>query len=158
VASPAWLPDQFFITGDWDRDIQNLYDIFEADFKRRRCDFNGTRVIFDNRVLEGAFEEGFWHLVTQKDQRSCERLFDGRRAECLPWCRAIIVNSSDPAVTAWEWREGNGKIRTYLWLEEADYVVILQRRGRAYFLITAYHVDGDSTRRRLKAKYEGREA
>ena len=54
--------------------------------------------------------------------------------------------------------KATGRSALIFWLEEADYVVILQRRGRAYFLITAYHVDGDSTRRRLKAKYEGREA
>jgi hypothetical protein len=49
----------------------------------------------------------------------------------------------------------------YLWYEDGDYVVILEekvmRRGRVYFLTTAYHVDGNSQRRSLNQKYEKKE-
>jgi len=32
-----------------------------------------------------------------------------------------------------------------------------QRVGTVYFLLTAYYVEGDSTRRKLKRKYNNRE-
>jgi len=155
--APAWLPDPFVISGDWARDLANLYEIFQADFKRRRCNFRGKRIIFDGRVLEGAYEEGFWHLITKTDQGTRERLFDGRRAECLPWCRPVLCNCEDGEVKVWNWKEGNGKIRTYVWLESLDYVVILECKGNICFLLTAHHVDGNSTRRKLEKKYDTRE-
>lgn len=72
------------------------------------------------------------------------RTFDPRRAERLPWCGLTISNSKDPFVTVWDYMEGGGRIRTYIWLETLDYVVILEKRrqriGTIAFLVTAYHV------------------
>jgi hypothetical protein len=61
-----------------------------------------------------------------------------------------------------------------LWLEAWDYVVVLEKRvlrieevvvlekrlpriGEVAFLVSAYHVDGDSVRRSLRTKYAKRE-
>jgi len=74
----------------------------------------------------------------------------------------FIANASDKEVKVWDFREGRGKIRVYLWLEEWDYVVVLAKRkisfGNAIFLVTAYYVDGDYQRRVLQRKYSNREA
>lgn len=119
-------------------------------------------VWWNQRKLEGErYEEGFWHLITKTDQQSNERLLDPRRAERLPWCKPTLTNSSDPQVKVWDYREANNKIRTYVWLENWDYVIVVEKRqhnrGIIAFLITAYHLDYNSTRRNLKAKYEKRE-
>jgi hypothetical protein len=151
------LPNPFSLTGDWDQNLTNLYEIFEADLKHQRCELRGRRIVFDGRIIEDFREEGFWHLITKIDQGTKERLFDPRRAECLPWFRPILSNCDDDAVKVWNWKEGNGKIRTYIWLEEFDYVIILQGKRHAYYLVTAHHVDGEGTRRKLQAKYDGRE-
>lgn len=120
------------------------------------------QVWYDRLVLLGErYEECFWHLVTRKDQGSGERLPDFRRAERLPWCIPILHNIQDPAVKSWRYREGNGRMRTYAWLEAGDYVVILEpkmkRIGVVAFLITAYHLDGESMRRSMRKRYERRE-
>jgi len=51
-------------------------------------------------------------------------------------------------------------LRTYLWLESFDYVIVLEKRnlriGIIAFLITAYHVDGAWIRSQLLKKYANR--
>lgn len=73
----------------------------------------------------------------------------------------MLQHSDDPAITRWRYREPKGQIRQYLWLEALDYVVVLEERNMlrwpVLFLITAYHVDGESSRRQLRKKYERRE-
>ena len=53
-------------------------------------------------------------------------------------------------------------MRTYVWLEDWDYVVILEKRkhriGKIAFLITAFHVEGKSRRINLERKYLKKEA
>ena len=107
------------------------------------------------------YEEGFWHLVTKWDYRLSQRLLDPRRAERLPWCKPTVENCSDPEARMWDYQEGSGKVRTYIWLENYDYVVILERRllrtgRRVAFLITTFYVSGSQTRSNLMRKYQRR--
>jgi hypothetical protein len=138
-----------------------LYHIFESDFILSKPLFEGQEVKWDDRKLDGLYEEKFWHLITKDDQETGDRLFDGPRAERLPWCAPTVNNSSDRAVKVWNYREGRGQIRTYLWLEHWDYVVILEMKSnhkkKLAVLITAYHVDGASTRKKLQSKFDQRE-
>lgn len=157
---PSWLPDMVSVDGEWNQVLVTLYAIFENDIKRTRPIFQNNPVWWDRRVLPGEqYEEGFWHLVSKRDWETNDRLFDPRRAERLPWCGPTIRNSYDTEVKVWDYREARGA-RTYVWLEHWDYVIILekkqQRIGAVAFLITAFHVDGDSTRRKLRSKYERR--
>ena len=60
-----------------------------------------------------------------------------------------------------DYEEGNDRIRTYLWVHEADYVVILEKRERsgrinAYSLVTAFVLDGPSRKRDMQRKYDNR--
>lgn len=159
---PAWLPPMISVEGDWRDIVIRLYQAFERDFKKGQPSFEGRPVWWNRRILSGeTYEEGFWHLITRDDRTTGERLPDFRRAERLPWCTPTIRNDQDPGVKVWDYEEGSGKIRTYLWLESLDYVVILekQRKGKkreAAFLVTAFHLDGESTRRSMRRKYERR--
>lgn len=159
---PEWLPALIPVSGYWPRVEQLLYDIFHEDFlnAETKCWLYGLPIWCDRRVLVGNREEGFWHLVTCTDQYSGQRLPDLRRAERLAWCGAMIRNTHEPEVKVWEYREGTGRVRTYLWFESEDYVVILEKRsqrfGEIYFLITAYYADGASTKRGLARKYQSR--
>ena len=53
------------------------------------------------------------------------------------------------------------RIKTVTRLEAWDYLIVLEKRrqrvGEIAFLITAFHVGGKSTRRKLLAKYDKRE-
>jgi hypothetical protein len=119
-------------------------------------------VWWDRRFLnKDSHEEGFWHLTTREDKTTGDRLLDTPRAKRLRWCRATIDNATSPDVLAFDYEEGNGKIRTYLWVHEADYVVILEKRqknGRAiaYSLVTAFVLDGPSRKRDMQRKYDNR--
>lgn len=155
---PKWLPEMVSVNGNWEEVCARLYDIFQQDIVKCNRSYKNRQLWWDRRVLEGDYEEGFWHLISKGYRKTQNRLFDPRRAERLPWCGPTISNSSDEVVKVWDYREGGKKIRTYIWLEPFDYVVILEKRkigGRkVVFLITAFHVGGDSTRRGLIAKYQ----
>lgn len=154
---PAWLPRIFNMDGIWERNLGHLYSIFENDFINNPLLLDSKPVWFDRRVIEGKYPEGFWHIITKYDGE--ERIPDFRRAERLPWCGPSIRNSNDPVITKWDIIERD-EINTYIWLESFDYLIVLVRRshriGDVMVLRTAYYVEGDSTRNKLKRKYANR--
>ena len=158
---PRWLPPSLTLSGTWDNILSTLYAIFQKDFKQGKPMFQGYPVWWDNRVLlDQNYEEGFWHLITRDDQVSGERLPDFRRAERLPWCAAVINNWEDSEISVWDYKENHGRTHTYLWLENHDYCIILEKLKRhnqnSMMLVTAFHVDGPSQRRSLSIKREKR--
>jgi len=161
-ALPRWLPEMIPVDGDWDEVLKKLYEIFETDFKRFNRMFGQRKIWWDRSVRKNGkgYEEGFWHLIARDDKTSNQRLFDPRRAERLPWCGPTISNYQDSAIKFWDYMEISKNINTYIWLETLDYVVILQkkdlRKYRVAFLVTAYHIDGPSTRNKLSKKFEKR--
>lgn len=114
------------------------------------------RLWWDMRKDVDGYEEGFWHLISRTDQGSGDRVPDYRRAERICWCKPLIEHVDEPEVTTWN-ADHQGKVRSYLWLQEEDYVVILAYRASDIaMLVTAYHVDGESTRRKLRRSYDSR--
>lgn len=160
MTRPAWLPEIVSVDGEWQEVCARLYAIFQQDIVKAGRTYENRPLCWDRRVLDGSYEEGFWHLISKDDPKTKERLFDPRRAERLPLCGTTISNNTDPIVKAWDYQEGRRKIRTYLWLEPFDYVIIMEKQKRGgrdiVFLITAYHVGGESTRRNLRKKYKKR--
>lgn len=157
---PSWLPDLASVDGVWDDALTRLYAIFVTDIKDGKPHLNRSQVWWDRTKLEGEkYEEGFWHLVTKDDDKTGDRLPDFRRAERLPWCRACIDNYSDGAILFWDYKAGK-RIETYIWLKDHDYILVFKKLskswGTVYFLLSAYYVDGDSSRRTLRRKYDER--
>lgn len=159
---PGWLPDLTDTNGTWDEIRTRLYDVFERDFKKGQPKFKGMPVWWDRR-FEGddPHEEGFWHLVTRDDKQTGQRLLETPRAKRLAWCRATIDHCGEAEVLAFDYLEGDGRVRTYLWVKDADYVVILgkvirKRKVVAYMLVTAFFLDGPSRRRTMQKKYDNR--
>ena len=163
MPTPAWLPTISDLSGEWSAVFSGLYEVFCRDFKQARPVYQGLEIWWDSRVItESTHEEGFWHLVTAEDRSDGQRKPDFRRAEKLGWVRAIIQNCDQPEVSCWEDRFANPRPRIYLWLEEANFVVVLERmkirpRGEikeAMMLITAFCSDGSSTQRKLRRSRE----
>lgn len=156
---PSWLPALFVLDGVWEKNLYNLFMIFKTDFIDQQPEVDGIPVWHDRRVLEGVLPEGFWHVITKEDKSSKERYPDFRRAERLPWCGPSLNNSNDPIIKKWDIFE-EGEMRTYVWLVEFDYVIILKQRnqriGPVRFLKTAYYVSGSSTKNKLMDKYSRR--
>lgn len=160
---PSWLPELLDISGSWDEIRDRLYAVFAADFIHGGPRYAGLPVWHDRRKLDGDnHEEGFWHLVTKSDRYTGDRLIDPPRAKRLKWCRATMENSNTPDVLVFDYEEGDGSIRRYLWVHECDYLVVLAKRSeagrdKAYFLVTAFYLDGPSSKRRIQKKYDQRE-
>lgn len=168
---PSWLAPEIDLSGEWGEVLSRLYAVFDADFTKGRPHFRGLDVWWDRRILPGEqYEEGFWHLITRKDIKTGDRLPEFARARKLTWCAPTILNADDDAVKVWDYpeiksRDGTvKKIRTYLWLEHLDYVVVLEKVSRrraesvvdAAFLVTAFLVDYERKRQQLRAKHAGR--
>jgi hypothetical protein len=162
LSFPECLPELINTNGSWNEIRTRLYEVFKADFKCGRPQWNGVPIWWDRRCLDGDLhEEGFWHLITSKDKRTGERLLESSRAQRLRWCRFVINNSGEPAILVFDYVEGNGKIRTYLWGHQFDYVVIVEKvirkeRLLANSLVTAFPLSGPSRRRGMQKKYDNR--
>jgi hypothetical protein len=161
MTEPSWLPPLLLLSkfgGNVVAYLETVYDCFENDFVVSKPALYGLPVIIRIDPKEDNKEYSYWH-VTHEGKVEQERIFAPRRCERIAWIRAIIENINDPAVKIWNYKEGKGNIRTYIWLENYDYVVVLEksRNQRTYFLVTAFYIDGNSTQRSLQRKYEQRE-
>ncbi len=107
--------------------------------------------------MEDAREVIFWHLTSGRDEETGERVPDLRRCERLPWVRAMIENSTQPEVLAFDYKEADGDINTYLWLKEHDFVVLMKkyRDGRRR-LLTCFCIKYENYRGKLRRKYTRR--
>ena len=166
---PDWLPDMICVDGDFTQVVSRLYNIFHRDFIETHPKLADMDVWHDRKVKDGKYEEVFWHLIERDHNKQGSRSFDLRRAERLPWCAPTLNNSKKPQVRYWICAK-NKKLTCYAWLEDCDYVVVLEKRRLSAkiangvekpertiaFLKTAYHVDGESQRRYFRKKYERR--
>ena len=154
TTSPSWLPDLFSMNGIWDERLAELYNIFKRDFELGKPYLDEFEVWWNRTVVDGNYPEAFWHITTKGIPS--ERLPDFRRAELLPWCCPSILNFDDPIILFWDYFDGE-RTRTYLWLNELDYVIVFEKRrqkkGVVAFLITAFYVEGDRRRKQLRNKY-----
>jgi len=69
----------------------------------------------------------------------------------------MLDNPDLPEVLDWDYEDGDGTIKTYLWLKDYDYLVILKKYqdgGRR--LLTAYWIEYQNEKRKLQKKYEQR--
>lgn len=173
-AYPSWLPDPIFFQGDWDSFVQTLYAVFKQDFVDGSPRYRSRPVWHDRRVAPDdtyGFEEGFWHLITSNQRKrnsttgkiEKERVPEFQRAARLPWSRPTIDNDTEPEVLSWDYEQDTKKgtvVRTYIWLKDHDFVVILERqtkrKGDIFMLITSFYIDHKAKRRDLESRYKNR--
>lgn len=153
---PDWLPDMISVD-PWTGSIfDELYQVFRQDFLVTQPIYKNQRVwIFPDK--NKGKEDIFWHLTSQENRRMSDRVPSPDRCKRLPWIRSVIENSYRPEVKNWDYEEGDGTIKTYLWVEALDYLVILKKYqdgGRR--LITAFCVGYKNTRHKLEKKYQNR--
>jgi hypothetical protein len=141
---PSFIPSKLNLSGDWNKDVPVLYNVFKHDFIGKNILFKNLKLIYDKRLTHDNKEECFWHLVTA-DHQSSTYIPDYKRAERLPWAKPIIDNYQKVEIKAWDYREGSSNVRIYLWLENYDYAVILEKqtrkRSNLIVLITAFYVE-----------------
>lgn len=156
-ALPAWLPPMFSVS-PWSNDlIEALYLVFFRDFVKNPARYSGREVWFFPEKERGK-ELIFWHMLEREDPpNSGNRVIDFRRSARLPWARPILDHIGQPEILNWDYEEGNGDIRTYVWLKEFDYLMVMKRYkdGRRR-LITAHWVEYQNKRQKLQKKYAKR--
>jgi len=95
----------------------------------------------------------FWHLIQESAKgpvrNEDNRIPDPRRCERIRWPRAIIEHTTDAAVQVWE-TDREGKPRICLWLEEAEYLVVMAKRKCDARLLTAYTTEREHTKAKLR--------
>jgi len=154
---PDWLPPSLIFKGDWEAFLNQVYSVFERELKLYpKPVYRGYVVFHDNRLIDSDKEEGFWHLISRQNRLRRERLPEIARAERITWVRAVIDNVGREEVVEFDYLEARGTVRTYLWLRSYDYVVILEKKKKVAFLVTAYNVDNDWEREKLNKKYRKR--
>jgi len=153
---PPWLPPMVFVSPWTGQTFGMLYEIFERDFKASQPQYQGSPVWSFPEVEDGK-DVIFWHLTHRYDRQAGERIPDLRRCERLSWIRRIIENLNKAEVLSWDCREGNQTIKTYLWLKNHDFVVLMKKYPNgSRRLLTSYYVDYPNYRRKLEQKYARR--
>ena len=157
--TPTFLPPMLNLDGEWDTVLSRLYAIFVKDFKESQTYHRGIKVIYNGTIKADGLgkEEGFWHVVSKFDDDSGERLIDYPRAKRLPWAKPLMESPERPEIKVWQYREGTADkgLRTYIWLEDYEYALILQRKRKVFYWVTAFYVESWK-QKDLSRKYESR--
>ena len=171
---PDWLPEMAPVNPWTENTYEMLYAVFCCDIRDYDLRYVGKNVWIFPDVEDGK-ETIFWHLTTRgvqkqkiprrkrkfypdgKTDTEAERLPDLRRCERLPWVKALIEHPLEPEILTWDYREGNQTIKTYIWIKENDFVVILKKyRDGKRRLITSFYVDKPFKRKDFERKYVNR--
>lgn len=174
---PEWLPEILDVDPWKAETYEYLYSIFCANIRDYNLLYYGNSVWTFNELEDGK-ETIFWHLTTRKEKAkpiprhkrrfypadqthdpTGERLPDHRRCERLNWVRPLIENADDQEVLTWDYEEGDGKIKTYVWLKDYDFVVIMKKySNNTRRIITSFYIDKPWLRKDLEKRYDKREA
>jgi hypothetical protein len=138
-----------------------LYEVFQRDLLQGDLSYLGHNVWFYPDTEEDGKESIFWHLTTRTDyiENPPVRLADPRRCERLNWIRPMIFRCPCETGDVWDWdhEEGDGAIKTYIWIHQQDFVIIFKKlsNGRRR-LITSYHLDNEHQRTKMAKKWDRR--
>ena len=155
-AFPSWLPSLISLNPWTQKTFEKLYEVFKSDFKINPPVYEGQQVWTFPEMKNGK-EVIFWHLTHREDGETGERLPDFRRAERLPWIKAIIENAQSTDILVWDYKEGNGALNTYLWLKDYDFLVLMKKYpDGSRRLLTSFYIDYPNYRRKLEKKYAKR--
>ena len=150
------LPDLIATDCSDEELLTRLVSVWFSDFKNAAIMFQGIPVYWDQQLGSGSvLENGFWHLVSRVSPTTGDRILDRSRASRLRWCPAILRRCPWPDVLIWHSR--GARIRTNVWHIRGEYVIVLEDRSHsgvaAMHLVTAFHVDGRATERKLRKQY-----
>jgi len=137
---------------DWHQYLEAIYQCFSEDFIISKPHFEGKRFALKRHPMIKGKEATFWHIISEGEIES-ERLPDLRRCERIRWPRAIINASNSGLVKCWK-SNRKGDERVVIALEDFSYVVVLAERKDFVLLWTAYCVEQEHRRRKLRKEYE----
>lgn len=137
---------------NWDEYFEAIYQIFYRDFVVSKPKFGDKRFALKRHPMIKGKEATFWHIISEGDIED-ERLPDLRRCERIRWPRPIIEAINTKEVKWWKNRRKEEE-RVVIALGDFSYVVILADRGDYILLWTAYCVEYEHSRQRLRREYK----
>ncbi len=138
--------------GDWKRYEEALYEAYLRDFSQANLTYEGLPLGVKRHPKLDGKDATFVHFTSEGRVESA-RTPDLRRCERICWPRPIIeLAGRDDAIKVWENDRGREK-RACLWLEEEDYLVVLALRGTYVLPWTAYLVQEEHGKRKLRKEY-----
>ncbi len=152
---PDWLPPLVLLGdcgGDWPRYLEILYSHFRHDFVDAKPSFQGVRLALKRHPVIDGKEATFWHFISEGEDEA-ERLPDMRRCERIRWPRPVIEQADGAVVKIWREPRG-GETRIHLWVESADYLVVLAERKGYLLPRTAYPVERERQKEKLRKRWE----
>jgi len=152
--TPDWIPPLVLFEdfkGNWDAYLDAIYTYFKKDFVDNKPVFQGRRLGLKRFPLSQGKEATFWHMISEGQEEE-KRIPDFRRCERIRWPKPVIEHENDPKVKYWVSVKRN-EDRIHIWLEEADYVVVLADRKRFLLPWTAFLITRKHTREKLIREY-----
>ncbi len=137
---------------DWYQYLEAVYQYFYQDFVVSKPYFENKRFALKRDPVVKGKEATFWHIISEGKGES-ERLPDLRRCERIRWPRVIINESQSGLMKCWK-SNRKGDQRIVIALEDFSYVVVLADRDDSILLWTAYCVEQEHRRRKLRKEYE----
>jgi hypothetical protein len=152
---PAWLPSLLCLPdceGDWERYLDVVYQAFRRDFVDTSPELAGRRCGLRHPELIDGREGTFWHIISEGLVEE-ERLPDLRRCERVRWPRPMIESVGMERIRCWRYRR-NGDRRISIALADFAYLVVLVDRSSYVLLLTAFPVEKERRREKLRKEYE----
>jgi len=156
--SPAvavdWLPALIpFDWNDYAGTIELAYGVFVGDFIASAPSFQGRRVRTKRHPEFQGKNCTFWHLVTEGPVEQ-DRVAKRERVEQIGCARAVVDNVTDPSRVLFWSEQRSGETRWQLALTDFSYLVVLADRGTYVLLWTAYPVEHEHQRAKLRKRLE----
>ena len=150
-----WLPPLILIEdydGDWGKYLEALYYIFGETFIKNKPVFRSQRVGHKRHPLEKGKEVTFWHLISDgKGEDTREIHFD--RCKRIRWPKPIIEAFDSQQIKLWT-ESRNGEPRHHIALLDFSYLVVLAERSGYVIIWTAFYLEQNHRRRKLKRRWE----
>lgn len=151
-----WLPPLVLLEqfdGDQDQYIEALYGHFCADFMGNASPmFRGLPVRMKRHPIKLDKEATFWHFITEGPDEA-NRQLNIRRCERIRWPKAMMDNVDDADLKVWE-QEVKSEIRTHVWCEEHEYLVVIANRSGFVLPWTGYHVVLSHEKQKLQKRWQ----
>jgi len=155
MGSSGFLPPLVLLNdyeNNWHRYFDVIYNFFRQDFVTSKPNFKGKRFALKRNPVINGKEATFWHIISEGGVEG-ERLPDLRRCERIRWPRPIIEEVRSEHVKCWK-NKRKEEVRVVIALEDFSYVVVLADRGDYVLLWTAYCVEQEHRRQKLRKEYE----
>lgn len=151
----TWLPALIRLVdsgNDWTVYLDVVYLMFKKDFVETTPVFEGNAVRLKRHPMKDGREATFWHLISEGfDEKS--RVPHEMRCERIRWPKPVIERVPCTELKRWESKRG-GETRVVIAFHDYSYVVVLAKRSGYFLPWTAYPVERNHRRAKLRKECE----